>query len=125
MNIILSNTSEKPLYEQIISQIKKLILNGTLKDGDSLPSMRFLAKELRISVITTKRAYEELERAGLIETITGKGSFISSEKIETIRNEQRHISKEFLLKSIQAAKESGMTLDELTTLLHTLYKEKK
>jgi GntR family transcriptional regulator len=73
MDIIISNASGKPIYEQITSQIKALILNGTLKEGEALPSMRLLAKELRISVITTKRAYEDLERDGFIETATGRG----------------------------------------------------
>ena len=75
MEIFISNTSDKPLYEQITSQIKNLILSGALKEGDALPSMRILAKELRISVITTKRAYEELEREGFIVTQSGKGSY--------------------------------------------------
>jgi len=121
MNIILSNTNGRPLYEQIISQIKGLILNGTLKDGDPLPSMRFLAKELRISVITTKRAYEELERAGLIETVTGKGSFVAAKNKETIRDEHRRRSEELLLQAIRAAKESGISLKELSEMLNTLY----
>ncbi|WP_324823751.1 GntR family transcriptional regulator [Sinanaerobacter sp. ZZT-01] len=121
MNIILSNTNGKPLYEQIISQIKGLILNGTLKDGDPLPSMRFLAKELRISVITTKRAYEELERVGLIETVTGKGSFVAAKNKETIRDEHRRRSEELLLQAIHAAKESGISLKELSEMLSTLY----
>lgn len=121
MNIILSNTNGKPLYEQIISQIKGLILNGTLKDGDPLPSMRFLAKELRISVITTKRAYEELERVGLIETVTGKGSFVAAKNKETIRDEHRRRSEKLLLQAIHAAKESGISLKELSEMLSTLY----
>ncbi len=74
MNIIISNSSGQPIYEQIVNQIKNMIISGELKEGDSLPSMRLLAKELRISVITTKRAYEELEREGFIVSITGKGS---------------------------------------------------
>ena len=77
MNIIISNSSDKPIYEQITAQIKALVMNGELKEGDLLPSMRTLAKELRISVITTKRAYEDLERDGFITTVVGKGSFIS------------------------------------------------
>lgn len=78
MDIIISNASGKPIYEQIVSQIKQLILSNALQAGDALPSMRLLAKDLRISVITTKRAYEELEREGFIETIVGKGSFVAS-----------------------------------------------
>ena len=78
MNIIISNSSGKPIYEQITSQIKNMIISGQLSAGDPLPSMRALAKELRISVITTKRAYNDLEQEGFIETITGKGSFVAA-----------------------------------------------
>ena len=77
MDIIISNSSSKPIYEQITSQVKNMILTGQLKEGAPLPSMRLLAKELRISVITTKRAYEDLERDGFIETVVGKGSFVA------------------------------------------------
>ena len=76
MDIIISNQSSEPIYEQIVSQVKAQIMNGTLAEGDALPSMRALAQSLRISVITTKRAYEELERDGFIETYTGRGSFV-------------------------------------------------
>lgn len=121
MDIILSNTNEKPLYEQISSQIKNLIFNGTLKQGDLLPSMRFLAKELRISVITTKRAYEELERGGFIETVTGKGSFVAAKNIEVIREEKLHITEKFLSQAVETAKESDISLKELNEMLCTLY----
>ena len=77
MNILISNSGEKPIYEQITSQIKNLIIQGELAAGQALPSMRLLAKELRISVITTKRAYEELEREGFVQTVPGKGSFVA------------------------------------------------
>ena len=88
MDIIISNSSSKPIYEQIISQMKGLILSGAIAAGDALPSIRFLAKELRISVITTKRAYEELEQEGFIVTIPGKGSFVSEKNTEFVREEQ-------------------------------------
>ena len=87
MNIIISNSSGKPIYEQISTQIKEHILRGELDRGEALPSMRLLAKELRISVITTKRAYEELERDGFIETVTGKGSFVANKNTELVREE--------------------------------------
>ena len=87
MDIILSNSSGIPIYQQISSQIKGLIINGTLKEGDALPSMRTLAMELRISVITTKRAYEELEHDGFIESYTGKGSFVKAQNPELLREE--------------------------------------
>ena len=88
MNIIISNSSGKPIYEQITAQIKAMIMNGTLSPGDLLPSMRLLAKELRISVITTKRAYEDLERDGFITTIVGKGSFVKEADREFVKEEQ-------------------------------------
>ena len=88
MDIVISNASGKPIYEQITGQIKGMILSGVLLEGDALPSMRLLAKELRISVITTKRAYEELEREGFIETVMGKGSFVAGRNMELIREEQ-------------------------------------
>ncbi|EFG88992.1 transcriptional regulator, GntR family [Clostridium carboxidivorans P7] len=85
MNIIISNSVGEPIYEQITKQIKNLIFNGALCEGDSLPSIRNLAQELKISVITTKRAYEELERDGFIETIPGKGSYVASQNKELLR----------------------------------------
>ena len=88
MNIIISNSSGQPIYDQITSQIKALIMAGELKEGDALPSMRFLAKELRISVITTKRAYEELERDGFIVTVPGKGSYVAEKNLDFVREEQ-------------------------------------
>lgn len=87
LEIIISNTGEQPIYEQIYEQIKKLIISGKLKEGDLLPSIRGLAKDLRISVITTKRAYEELEREGFIYSVTGKGSFVARKNIALIREE--------------------------------------
>ena len=87
MDILISNASGEPIYTQITNQIKKMILDGTLKEGDALPSMRNLAMQLRISVITTKRAYEELERAGFIESFTGKGSFVKAQNTDFLREE--------------------------------------
>lgn len=123
MDIIISNSNKKPIYEQIASQIKDMIMSGTLKEGDALPSMRLLAKELRISVITTKRAYEELERDGFIETATGRGSFVASKNLEFIREEQLRRIEEYFFESVHIAKSSGITLDELLEILSTLYKE--
>lgn len=85
MDIIISNSSGAPIYEQICSQIKGKIISGELKEGDALPSIRLLAKELRISVITTKRAYEELERDGFLVTYAGKGSFVAGKNLDLIR----------------------------------------
>ncbi len=123
MDIIISNSSKKPLYEQIASQIKNQIISGALKEGDALPSMRLLAKELRISVITTKRAYEELEREGFIETATGRGSFVASRNIELIKEEQLKIVEQYLEKSVEISKSSGISLEELSDILVALYRE--
>ncbi|MDP4151969.1 MAG: GntR family transcriptional regulator [Bacillota bacterium] len=123
MDIIISNSSGKPIYEQITSQIKNLIISGTLKEGDMLPSMRFLAKELQISVITTKRAYEDLERDGFIETVTGKGSFVAAKNLEFIQEEHRRIVEDYLQKAVNTARTSGITLDELRSLLEIFYLE--
>lgn len=123
MDIIISNSSQKPIYEQIASQIKNMIINVTLQEGDALPSMRLLAKELRISVITTKRAYEELERDGFIETVTGKGSFVASKNVEFIKEEQLRIAEGYLMNAVDVAKSSGIKLSELLDILTLLYKE--
>lgn len=121
MDIIISNSSGEPIYEQISKQIKSLILNGTLKEGDALPSMRVLALQLRISVITTKRAYEELERDGFIETYTGKGSFVKSKNSELIKEENLRQTEEYLSKACDKAKMSGVSLNELTEILTIIY----
>ena len=122
MDIVISNSSQKPIYEQITTQIKNLIINGALKQGDTLPSIRLLAKELRISVITTKRAYEELERDGYIETVPGKGSFVAEKNTEIIKEEQLRIAEEYLEKCVDIAQSSGITIKELTEILKMLYK---
>ena len=122
LDIIISNSSGKPIYEQITAQIKNLIISETLLEGDVLPSMRFLAKELRISVITTKRAYDELERDGFIFTVVGKGSFVSSKNFEIIKEEQFKKVEEHLFKAVDIAKISGISKEELTDILLILYK---
>ncbi len=123
MEIFISNTSDKPLYEQITAQIKNLILNGALKEGDALPSMRILAKELRISVITTKRAYEELEREGFIVTQSGKGSYVAARNVELIREENYRRIEQQLLTAVNMARLSEISLDEMIEILILLYKE--
>lgn len=123
MNLIISNSSGKPIYEQITLQIKNLIISGTLHEGDTLPSMRLLAKELRISVITTKRAYEDLERDGFIETVTGKGSFVAKKNIELIKEQQLKLCEESLQKAVDTAKQSSITLEELHDMLSIIYSE--
>ena len=121
MNIFISNTTDEPIYEQIVRQIKALIMSGELKEGDALPSMRVLAQQLRISVITTKRAYEELERDGFTESFTGKGSFVCRQNPQIYREDiLRNIESERT--SVCAkAKTAGIGLDELCDILSMLY----
>ena len=123
MDIILSNMDSTPIYEQITRQIKAKILGGELKPGEALPSMRLLAKELRISVITTKRAYEELEREGLITSQTGRGSFVAEVSGQRLREEQLRTVEEHLTNAIRAARMAGLTADELAELARTLFEE--
>lgn len=123
MQIIISNSSKEPIYEQIYTQIKKLILSGELQEGQSLPSMRQLAKDLEISVITTKRAYEELEKNGFIYSIVGKGSFISEQNKEMMRERKVKVIEENLLIAIQNAKEMNIGLTKLKEMLILLYSE--
>lgn len=123
MNIILSNTSGAPIYEQIAEQIKALIISGQLEADSPLPSMRLLAKELRVSLITTKRAYEELERGGYIRTVTGKGSFVAGLSGELIREEQLRLIESDLRAAVRRAKLNGLSQDELSQLLTLLYEE--
>lgn len=123
LDIVISNASDKPIYEQITTQIKNLILTGQLKEGDALPSMRFLAKELRISVITTKRAYEDLERDGFIVSMTGKGSFVATKNMDLLKEEQMKKIEEYLMKVIELATISGISEEEIKETLSILYKE--
>ena len=123
MDIILTNTGGQPIYDQIVSQIKAQILSGALREGDALPSLRALAKDLRISVITTKRAYEELEREGFIVSLTGKGSFVAGANAELIREEHLRRLEELLRQAVAQSRLCGVDLDGLTGILTMLYKE--
>ena len=123
MDIILTNAASQPIYDQIVSQVKAQILSGKLKEGDALPSLRALAKDLRISVITTKRAYEELERDGFIETVTGKGSFVAGANTELIREEHLRRLEDHLREAVSLSHLCGLDLDGLTSILSMLYKE--
>ena len=123
MDIIITNSSGEPIYQQISSQIKAMIMNGTLKEGDALPSMRLLAKELHISVITTKRAYEELERDGFISTVVGKGSFVAGSNHEILKEEQFRLVEEYLQKAVDIARGSGITMEEMADIIQMLYEE--
>ena len=123
MDIIIRNTGETPIYDQITRQVKTLILTGALGEGALLPSMRALARDLRISVITTKRAYEELEREGFITTVPGKGCFVAAQNRETRREAVLCQVEEHLSQAVDAAKAGAVGLDELTEMLNTLYNE--
>lgn len=125
MDIIITNNSESPIYEQIKEQIKTQILNGGLKEGDALPSMRLLAKELRISIITTKRAYEELEREGYIESYTGRGSFVKKINHEVERERAVYEIETLLDEALDKAALAGISMEELARILHTLGEERE
>lgn len=121
MDIILSNSSDEPIYQQIISQIKSAIMSGELAAGDALPSMRMLAGQLRISVITTKRAYEELERDGFIENFAGKGCFVKRQNTDFLREESVRQTEELLTKACEKGKLCGISLDEMKEMLELVY----
>ena len=123
MEIIISNSSDKPIYEQICMQIKSLIMNGTLSEGEALPSMRTLAKDLHISVITVQRAYEDLTRDGFIETVSGKGSFVASQNKEFIQEEQLRIAEEFLQKAAEIGRAHGIEYEQMAGILKLFYEE--
>ncbi|GIN90376.1 GntR family transcriptional regulator [Siminovitchia terrae] len=123
MQIIISNSSKEPIYEQIVKQIQTLILSGELEEGTTLPSMRQLAKDLKISVITTKRAYEELEKSGFIYSIVGKGSFVAEQNLDVIREKKLRVIEEQLSAVIFNSREIGLSYEELQELLKLLYEE--
>lgn len=123
MNIIISNTSGRPIYDQITEQIKQQVISGGLSPGTPLPSMRLLAKELKISVITTKRAYAELERDGFIDTVVGKGSFVKEANTELIKEEQLRLTEHSLSEAIIHAKKGSVSLGELIDILTLLYND--
>ncbi len=123
MEIIISNSSDKPIYEQIAMQIKSLIMNGTLSAGEALPSMRALAKDLHISVITVQRAYEDLTRDGFIETVSGKGSFVASPNKEFIQEEQLRIAEELLEKVAIIGRTHGISYEQMANILKLFFEE--
>ena len=120
MELIISNASDKPIYEQISSQIKSAVLAGELEPGSALPSIRALANDLHVSVITTKRAYSDLEALGFIETRQGKGSFVSSGNLELLREERLRQVEGLLQQAIDSADAAGVTLSDLHDMLDTL-----
>lgn len=117
VEIIISNSSDKPIYEQITTQLKGAILSGQLTAGDKLPSIRQLASDLRISVITTKRAYQDLEAQGYIETMQGKGCFVTGGNMELLREERLRRVEAALSKAVQEASGAGISADELHQML--------
>mgnify|MGYP005910659553 CR=1 FL=1 len=117
MDIIISNSAGVPIYEQITQQMKGLILRGELREGEALPSMRLLAKELRISVITTKRAYEELEREGFLTTVPGKGCFVAEPDLALFREQSLHLLEDHLAAAAELARTCGLSEPELAELL--------
>ncbi len=123
MKIILSNASPDPIYEQIARQIKNQIISGDLEEGAPLPSIRMLALELQISVITTKRAYEELEKEGFIDTVGGKGSFVAVQNKELLREKKMKIVEDKLNEAVAEARLLGISYQELQKMLDLLYQE--
>lgn len=125
MKIIISNASSDPIYEQVTKQIKAQIISGELREGDALPSIRKLAKDLMISVITTKRAYEELEKEGFIDSVGGKGTFIAMQNKELLEEKKMQSVEEKLSNAVAEAKRLGIKLTELKTMLSILYNEEE
>jgi len=123
LNIIISNSSPEPIYEQIYRQIKNSVIIGELRPGELLPSIRTLARELQISVITSKRAYEELERDGFIETVPGKGSYVSEQSAELLKEKRMRIIEEKLTEVVDDCKLLGINLAELHEMLDLLFME--
>ncbi len=123
MEIVISNSSDKPIYEQIASQIREQVLAGTLVEGEQLPSIRSLATQLRISAITTKRAYQDLEAQGFIHTVPGKGCFVAGDNLELLREERLRQVEISLARAVSDARTAGVSADELREMLDLLLEE--
>jgi GntR family transcriptional regulator len=121
MTILISNAGQQPIYEQITCQIKDKILSGELAEGDALPSIRLLARELRISVITTKRAYEDLEKEGFITTVPGRGCFVAPQNAALHREENLKKIEASLQQAVVLAQSGGITYQELAETLRLLW----
>ena len=121
MDIIISNSAGKPIYEQITTQIKGMIMRGELKPGDPIPSMRALAKSIHVSVITVQKAYEDLARDGFIDTTVGRGSFVSAQNTEFIREEHQRQAEEHLQKAAEIGRSYGISVETLAQLLELFY----
>lgn len=123
MDLIISNNSSKPIYEQITSQLKAMIMSGALNTGDPLPSMRALAKSLHISVITAQRAYEELQKDGFIETTVGRGTFVAAQNKDIIQEEQQRRIEDHLKQAASLGRSYGITIEKLQEILRLFYTE--
>ena len=125
MQLMIRNNTAAPIYQQIYQQIKEQIINGTLEEDTMLPSIRSLAKELRISIITTKRAYEELERDGFLYTIVGKGCFVTAQNEQLLQELHLQELEQSLQQAVLLAKRCHLTCSDLMELVQTLYEEEK
>jgi GntR family transcriptional regulator len=123
MKIILSNTADSPLYQQIKDQIKDAILKGTLAEGDPLPSIRGFATDVKVSVLTIRRVYDELEAEGFVTSQVGIGTFVSAGNLELLRDSKRRIVEQKMLDMIQTAKSLNITMEELNAMMAILYEE--
>ena len=123
MNIFIDNKSGAPIYDQIYSQIKAQIIGGDLQEDESLPSIRSLAKDLRISVITTKRAYDELEKDGFINSVAGKGCFVAEKNLELIKEENLKKVEQYLEKAVKLSRTCGLTKDDLIDMIKIIGKD--
>lgn len=123
MNCSISHSSSQPIYEQIVDQIKNQILAGKLREGELLPSIRVLAQQLRISVITTKRAYDELEQQGFLRSVAGKGTFVAAADLSFLQEEKLRQLENLLQKAVDAARMHGISLEELIRILTFIYQE--
>ncbi len=125
MEIIISSNTNKPIYEQITSQMKAMIMSGELKTGDPIPSMRSLAKTIHVSVITVQKAYEDLARDGFIETTVGRGSFVAAQNKDFMQEEQQKRVEEHLVQAAEIARTNGIPLEKILELLTLFYEERE
>ncbi len=123
MDIIISSSSGKPIYEQIKSQLKAMIMSGKLKTGDSIPSMRALARSIHVSIITVQKAYEDLQKEGFIETAVGRGTFVSADNKDFFREEQLRYAEKHLEKAVNIARECNVSYEKLCEIIKIFYSE--
>ncbi|MGD6817677.1 GntR family transcriptional regulator [Metabacillus sp. 84] len=125
MKVLISNNSKTPIYQQVIDQMKQLILRGEMKEGTALPSIRLLAKDLQISVITSKRAYEELEKEGLIYSVVGKGSFVAAQTDTSLREKRIKAIEEKMREVVKDGMNENLSADDMQEMLLTVYRGMK